>query len=162
VHADGSVLLVYKARKYEGNVHGKMTIGAAKADHYQGPYRVLSEQPIFPPDRFHLEDPFVWKGENGYELIAKDMDGNLCGDKYGGIHACSSDGLNWSLTENPRAYSRTVAWDDGTVQRMGNLERPFLLFQDGRPTHLFAATADGTGGFQHASETWNMVIPIAP
>lgn len=40
---------------------------------------------------------------------------------------------------------------------MGNLERPFLLFEEGRPTHLFAATSDGTNGFMMRSicGTWS-------
>lgn len=162
VHEDGSVLLIYKARRYEGNEHGKMTIGAARADHFEGPYRVVSEGPVFPPERFHLEDPFIWKTEDGYAMIAKDMDGNVCGEKYGGIQAVSRDGLNWELADRPRSYSRTVTWDDGTVQTLGNMERPFLLFQDGRPTHLFAAVSDGKKGFADALNTWNMVIPITP
>lgn len=162
VDKDGSTLLVYKARKYEGFSHGQMTIGGATADHYDGPYQVMTEEPIFPPDRFHIEDPFIWKTNDGYELIAKDMEGTLCGEKHGGIHAISPDGLNWNLSSSPKAYSRTVLWDDGTLQTMGSLERPFLLFQDGKPTHLFAATADGPGGFRRASNTWNMVIPLKP
>lgn len=162
VHEDGSILLIYKARKYEGHTHGQMTIGVAGADSFEGPYRVLSDEPVFPPERFNIEDPFIWKTENGYELIAKDMEGTLCGEKHAGIHACSADGRSWRLFEQPKAYSRRVTWDDGEVQLMGNLERPFLLFQNGRPTHLFAATADGSGGFRNASNTWNMVIPIAP
>ncbi|MBB6729444.1 glycoside hydrolase family protein [Cohnella zeiphila] len=161
VHEDGSALLVYKARRYEGRSFGKMTLGVAAAERYAGPYRVLTDAPIFPEDRFHVEDPFIWKSENGFELIAKDMDGTLCGEKHGGIHARSSDGLEWRLSEQPKAYSRTVRWDDGSVRTMGSFERPFLLFQDGEPTHLFAATADGPGGFRHAADTWNMVIPIA-
>lgn len=161
VHEDGSVLLLYKARRYEGNIHGGMTIGAAWADYYNKPYKVVSEDPVFPPSTFNLEDPFVWKCDSGYELIAKDMEGNLCGEKHGGIHAYSSDGLRWQLADNPKAYSREILWDDGTTSRMGNLERPFLLFQDGIPTHLFAATADGQGEFS-GSNTWNMVIPIGP
>lgn len=161
VHEDGSVLLIYKARKYEGNVHGGMTIGVAKADHFTGPYKVVKEGPVFPPE-FNLEDPFIWKTSEGYELIAKDMDGNICGEKHAGIHAYSKDGLDWHLFEDPKAYSRDITWNDGTTQRMGNMERPFLLFQDGKPTHLFAATADGPGGFKNATMTWNMVIPIAP
>lgn len=161
IQEDGSVLLIYKARQYEGNTHGKMTIGAAWAEHYDAPFRILSEDPVFPPSLFHLEDPFIWKTESGYNLIAKDMDGRVCGEKHAGIHACSSDGLHWELNSNPKAYSRTVAWDDGSSITMGNLERPFLLFRDGRPTHLFAAVADGSGGFRNASNTWNMVIPIA-
>lgn len=160
IHQDGSVLLIYKARRYEGNLHGNMTIGAAWASHCQGPYRVMQEGPVF-PEGFHLEDPFVWRSEDGYELIAKDMDGNLCGEKHGGIHALSPNGLDWRLAPQPKAYSRTVRWQDGRVATMGSFERPFLLFQNSRPTHLFAATADGPGGFAQARNTWNMVVPLA-
>lgn len=162
VRGDGSVLLVYKARRYEGTAYGKMTIGVSSAEHFKGPYRVLSEEPVFPPDTFHIEDPFIWSTNEGYEMIAKDMDGTLCGEQHGGIHAVSPDGLSWALSDRARAYSRTILWDDGTVQKMGSLERPFLLFRDGVATHLFAAVADGPGGFRNASNTWNMVIPLAP
>ncbi len=160
VHPDDSVLLIYKARRYEGNGHGPMTIGAAYGDHYAGPYRVLNDEPLFPPDSFHIEDPFIWRTAEGYDMIAKDMEGSLCGEKYGGIHARSKDGMEWSLHEDPLAYSRTVVWDDGSVQTLGNLERPFLLIQNGQPTHLFAAVSDGKDGFMDATETWNMVIPL--
>ncbi|MDD9267297.1 glycoside hydrolase family protein [Paenibacillus sp. GCM10023248] len=159
VHEDGSVLLIYKARAYEGHEYSDMSLGAARADHYRGPYYAVSDEPIFPPSDIHLEDPFVWRTESGYEMIAKDMNGNVAGEKHGGIHARSVDGLKWQVSDNPKSYSRIVAWNDGTTQYMGNFERPFLLFREGQPTHLFAATADGTGGFS-GRNTWNMVIPI--
>lgn len=162
VHEDGSVLLIYKARRYEGNTHGGMTIGAARAEHYLGPYRVVSEGPIFPPEQFHLEDPFIWRTADGYELIAKDMDGRSCGEKYGGVHMRSRDGIRWEKMKEPLAYSRRIRWDDGEEQLLGNMERPFLLFRDGKPTHLFAAVSNGTNGFMDATETWNIVIPLAP
>lgn len=159
VHEDGSVLLIYKSRAYEGHRFGDMALGAAWADHYSGPYRSISEEPIFPPSDIHLEDPFIWRTETGYEMIAKDMNGNVGGERHGGIHAYSQDGLNWQIAEQPKAYSRLVNWDDGSTKLMGNFERPFLLFHQGKPTHLFAATADGEGDFSGGS-TWNMVIPI--
>lgn len=160
IHDDGSVLLIFKARKYVSNVHGDMTIGAAHADHWKGPYRVISDDPVFPPEQIHIEDPFLWQSGKGYELIAKDMDGHLTGERHGGVHAFSIDGVNWELAAEPQAYSRTVLWDNGSEQTMGNLERPFLLFQDGEPTHLFAAVSDGKHGFSDAQNTWNMVIPL--
>lgn len=160
VREDGSVLLIYKARRYEGNDFGQMTIGVAEAVHWSGSYKAISEKPVFPPDQFHIEDPFIWRTEDGYSLIAKDMDGTLGGEKHGGIQAFSVDGIQWEPSSKPQAYSRSVRWDDGSVQMMGSMERPFLLFQNGRPTHLFTATADGPGGFQQASNTWNMDIPL--
>ncbi|MFP5114655.1 glycoside hydrolase family protein [Bacillaceae bacterium C204] len=159
VHEDGSVLLIYKSRSYQGYKHSyHMSLGVAWAPHYLEEYSRFG--PIFSSDKIHLEDPFIWKTKDGYELIAKDMEGNICHEEHGGIHAFSKDGVDWTVFENPKAYSRKVLWDDGSVQTMGSFERPFLLFQDGQPTHLFAATADGPGGFEKATETWNMVIPL--
>lgn len=58
-----------------------------------------SEAPIL-PESVHLEDPFVWTdGEGGYMMIAKGMDGGVCGKKYGGIRATSRDGRKWSLDQ---------------------------------------------------------------
>ncbi|WP_211147064.1 glycoside hydrolase family protein [Paenibacillus dokdonensis] len=159
VRDDGSMLLIYKARRYEGHTYGKMTLGAAEADEAEGQYRVISEQPLFPPE-VHVEDPFIWRNGYGYAMIAKDMDGHLCGEKHGGILAVSDNGRNWQLADAKKAYSRKVLWDDGQERIMGSFERPFLLFQDGRPTHMFAAVADGPGGFREAQNTWNMVIPL--
>ncbi|WP_179090130.1 glycoside hydrolase family protein [Paenibacillus sp. FSL H8-0548] len=160
IREDGSVLLIYKARKYESNGHGQMTLGVAEASGIEGPYRVIHDSPLFPPEQFHIEDPFIWHTAEGYRMIAKDMDGHLCGEKHGGILAVSDDGTDWRLAESLKSYSRLVRWEDGTEQWMGSFERPFLLFQDGVPTHLFAAVADGSGGFRNAENTWNMVIPL--
>ena len=165
ISKDGSVLLVYKARaykekSYEGYLHGGMTIGVAYADNYLGSYVVKKDTAIFPPGKIHIEDPFIWETEEGYELIAKDMDGNICGEKYAGIHGFSENGTDWKVYEGIKTYSRKIRWDDGTEQVMGNLERPFILFQEGKPTHMFFATADGIGGFHNATNTWNMVIPL--
>ena len=46
------------------------------------------------------------------------------------------------------------------MEKQGQLERPFILFEDGKPAYIFFATMDGPGGFENASRSWNMVIPI--
>ncbi|WMT39072.1 glycoside hydrolase family protein [Paenibacillus sp. D2_2] len=160
VDESGSVLLIYKARRYVGNGFSDMALGAAWADHFEGPYRPLREEPIFPPSQIHLEDPFIWKTDDGYRMIAKDMTGDVCGERHAGIYAYSENGLDWKIADNPKAYSRKVIWENGSIKTMGNFERPFLLFEDGRPTHLYAATSDGEGNFS-GKNTWNMVIPLA-
>ena len=164
VQEDGSVLLIYKARAYVkppyvGLLHGPMTIGVASAPAPDGPFTVLKDETVFPAD-VDIEDPYVWKTEDGYQLIAKDMNGSICGEMHGGIQAHSEDGVNWIMEKGKLAYSRKVLWDDGQWQTMGSLERPFILFEDGKPTHIFFATADGPGGFSNATRTWNMVIPL--
>lgn len=164
VHDDGSAMLMFKSRKYtpEGK-HSAMMLGAAKASHYLGPYEVVGDGPVFSDTRMgEVEDPFVWKSGYGYEMVAKDMTGKLVGEKHAGIHARSKDGINWELAPKPKAWTRTLTWDDGTTSTQGQLERPFILFENGRPAFLFAATGDGPGGFANMSTSWNVAIPLVP
>ncbi len=158
----GKILLIYKSSPKDWNP--PLLLGVAESIHPQGKYKRLSNEPVF---HFHtsdekqndVEDPFVWWSGKQYELIMKDRFGHICGEEGGGIHAWSPDGVEWKLSQKVKAYSRTVKWDDGNSSLMANFERPFLLFENGKPTHLFAAT--GTGGKQWAFEkTWNMVIPL--
>lgn len=163
IHDDGSVLLLFKARRYEGTTHGRMMLGVARAPHYLGPYEVVGDEPVFSSTRFgEVEDPFVWKTAAGYEMVAKDMTGRLAGEKHAAIHARSADGIQWALADPPKAWSRTLRFDDGQIETMGQLERPFLLIENGRPTFLFAAAGDGPGGFANMTESFNLAIPLLP
>ncbi len=156
---DGSVLLVYKA---VANQKDLLRLGVAKAAHWAGPYERLRDEPIFRFDATgdHVEDAYVWRSGGQFELVMKDMKGGISGEKGAGIHATSKDGVDWTISKPALAYSRTVLWSDGTKTRQGSLERPQVLVERGRPTHLFLATADGPGGFDQATRTWNLVIPL--
>lgn len=159
---DGSVLLIYKSTAAEGE---KLRLGAARAVSFDSPYLRVKQEPIFDfaASGDHVEDPFVWHNGLHFELIMKDMNGGICGEKFGGVHAASPDGVNWIISEPPLAYSRTVRWDDGSVTVQGHLERPQMLIRDGKPTHFIAATANGTSVFdkQHPStRAWTIVIPL--
>jgi hypothetical protein len=163
VHADGSVLLVFKARRYlpDGS-HSPMMLGVARAPHFRGPYAVVGDGPVFGPDKLgEVEDPFVWQNaEGGYELIAKDMTGRIVGEKHAGVHALSQDGVQWRLAPRPKAWTRRLTFDDGKTEIMGQLERPFLLFENDRPAFLIGAVGDGPGGFAHMTKSGNIVIPL--
>lgn len=159
---DGGVYLMYKSS--QKNYDPPLLLGAAGAKTFLGPYERLSDKPLF---EFHtagqmdndVEDPFVWWAKDHYELIMKDRFGHICGEEGGGIHALSKDGIKWDLADPVKAYSRNVTWDDGTITKQGNFERPFLLFENGKPTHLFAATGAGSRPYQ-LERSWNMVIPL--
>jgi len=155
IAADGSVTLVFKCRRYlPSRTHSGMMLGVAQAPRPEGPYTVITPEPIFGgPGQAELEDPFAWRSSRGIEMIAKDMSGKICGQSGGGIAAWSPDGKQWHIEESP-GWLRDVQWSDGTSSRLGSAERPFVLFENGRPTHLFLAVADGPGGFEHASRTW--------
>ncbi len=158
----GKILLMYKSSPC--NSAPPLLLGVAGAESPTGPYKRLSDAPIFRFDTDadkdnDVEDPFVWWNGHGYELIMKDRFGHICGEEGGGVHGFSTNGVDWTLSDPVKAYSRTVVWDDGTTTIQANFERPFILFEDGRPAYLFAATGTGRGPWQF-EKTWNMVIPL--
>lgn len=163
IQEDGSVMMIFKGRTYVGNdKFSDMALGMAYAPSIEGPYTVLNNgQPIFQVDgQGEAEDPFLWKDSRGYHAIFKDHVAKFTGEKGGGVMAHSPNGIQWTIDKDPKAYSRTVEWEDGKVEMQGQLERPFLLFENGKATHAFFATMNGAGGFDNATQSWNMVIPI--
>jgi hypothetical protein len=157
VRDDGKVVLFYRSNTPEG-----LRIGVAGADSFEGPYRRLSDDPVL---RFeggdYVEDPYVWWAEDHYEMLAKDMLGGITGELHAGAHFRSDDAIHWTPMDPPKAYSRTVSFENGDMIQLGCLERPQLLFdKQNRPLCLFAAAGDGPGGFHQASNTWNISIPL--
>ena len=158
---DGSILLLYKSTTDD---RSRLQYGVALATQFDGPYERLREDPIQwnEDPKISYEDAFVWRKDDKYHVIFNDMTGRITGEDHAGGYAESANGIDWVLGQNPKAYSRTVRWSDGTSTIQGSLERPQLILQNGHPTHLVCATADGPGGFSRASHTWNIVIPLAP
>jgi hypothetical protein len=160
VHADGSVLLMFKSRAYKENRHGPMHIGIAKADSVDGKFTVLNnEQPIFNQlGDGAAEDPFMWNDERGYHVLFKDQKGLYTQEIGAGVLAHSGDGINWTIDRDPKAYSRTIEWDDGSVEMLAQMERTFLLFENGKPAFMFNATMiGGSYGFENGIASSNIV-----
>lgn len=168
VHADGSCVLMYKTRTYrkppydidDGDMFSAMKLGVMHAPHYLGPYTRLVDEPLFCDMPGTLEDPFLWSTGKGYAMIAKDWSGTYTGDVGSLVYAASPDGVHWTMHEKP-ACSRKVLWQDGIKRIMGNMDRPFLLFDGDEATHLFVATNDGReAGFSTLTRSWNACIPL--
>ncbi|WP_319481352.1 glycoside hydrolase family protein [uncultured Draconibacterium sp.] len=163
IKEDGSVVLLFKGRGYkeDGIKHSDMSIGVATAPGFDGKYTVQGDGPLFSIDNFgEIEDPHLWSDKNGYHMLAKDQRGQISGHKHDGILAHSEDGINWVVDKNPLAYTKKVKWDNGKTIQQGQLERVFVLVENGKPTHLFFATMDGPGGFGNSTKSWNMVVPL--
>lgn len=163
IKEDGSVVMLFKGRNYkeDGLTHSDMSIGVATAPSFEGPYEVVGDEPLFSMEKFgEIEDPCLWSDANGYHMLAKDQRGLITGGQGDGLLAHSENGIDWVIDENPKAYTKTVKWDNGETIKQGQLERPFVFVEDGKPTHLFFATMDGPGGFGNGTKTWNMVIPL--
>ncbi len=150
---DGRIFLYYRS-------YG-LRIGLAVAEHFDGPWRRFDEPVINADGQSPIEDMFVWWDDGQFHLIAKDLSdgGRLCGQNHGGVYATSDDGMKWTF-HREIAYSRLIRWDDRSETLQGCMERPQLLFEDGKAICLYAATGDGPGGFNNCTRTWNIAIPL--
>jgi hypothetical protein len=157
VTPDGTMLLYYRS-----NTPAGCKIGVATAEHPLARFERLRDDPILEAESDRgIEDPFVWHDGVRYQMIAKDLTGKISGAFGNGVHATSADGVSWVLSDPALAWSRTITWVDGTTETVGCLERPQLLIgNDGEPTHLLCAMADGPGGFRNATRSWNQVIRL--
>lgn len=159
IHEDGSVLLIYKSAPVpypERNKNGTMRFGVAKADHYLGPYKRVTEDNkiIIKPIDTNVEDPYVWYDGTKYLMLAKCMNESITGEHGAGFIATSKNGIDWETPKNPIAYSKEVELSDGSKQKMPKLERPQVLLENGIPTYVFFACRNSK------SEIFNIVRPI--
>jgi hypothetical protein len=147
---DGRVMLYYKGVT-RLTVHA---IGLAIADRFDGEYKRVSDQPL--NMGIGAEDPFIWVEKGTFKALMLDHDRKYSPDKEI-FFATSDDGIKWQVPEKAIAVSRNVRMADGTVQRMYKTERPHVLMENGKPTHVFFAVSGTQNG---QSSTWNMVVPL--
>ena len=163
---DGETYMIYKSR---AGASLPLKLGIAHADDPAGPFERLSDHPIlqFEDSDYHMEDPFVWyDADRGvFCLIAKDDVKNgshgITGEWGAGFYAECSNCMDFAIAPDPKVYSRTVTWEDGSTTVQGNLERPSLLFDEtGTPTHLFCASGHGSAPYGFDDPTFIVCIPL--
>lgn len=154
-HPDGRYWLYYKSwntYEYESapknaRIKGNRKYGLAIATHPDGPYIKHPDNPIvdFSADGTNrqLEDAFLWRQDNKIKLIARDM-GFF--DHHVGLYSESTDGIHWpdpqiAYYEADHYISQPPA--PAHLSRYGRFERPQLLIQQNKPTHLFTTSQGG-------------------
>jgi len=152
---DGKYWLFYKSwntaeyQQAKGAVRGNRKYGLAKADHPAGPYRRVSERPVIDfSDQINnaqIEDAFVWKEQNTFYMIARDM--GFFNHEFG-LLLSSKDGLKWSVPRVSYLAMKDYVMEPpprAHLKRFGRLERPMLLLDPvtEKPQFLFGATQGG-------------------
>lgn len=164
IREDGSVLMVFKARRYKTFEPGPFTLGVATAKHYSEPFDFVTEEPFVGEYGFDVEDPHLWMTDKGkYALLAKDFSGELSGKACGGFYLESDDGLTWDFTQAQPAYGLKLPFKGGKVREMGHMERvSAVLDENNKLTHLtFAVMKDGRRNSFSGTDSYTIVVPVA-
>jgi hypothetical protein len=130
---DGRVLLLFR--------DAPLRVYMAAAEHYQGPYDVVNDN-VWPDGK--LEDFYLFKTNDHYHLICEDNEGAVCGHVRWGIHLCSDNGVNDWRKYNPVViYDHDIHYENGQTLHCVRRERPQLLIENGKITHLITGVYDG-------------------
>ena len=151
---NGQYWLYYKSwnpEEYEHpvdpKIRGNRKYGLAVADKLEGPYKKYKGNPIIDYSKFgnnrQLEDANVFMENGNYYLLARDM-GRF--DHQVGIILESEDGIHWS--EPKISYFGVSHYIDQPprtphLHKYGRFERPQILMEEGKPTHLFVTSQGG-------------------
>jgi len=166
--ARGNVTVLYRTDIGVGVGASPMAslIGIATAPSWRGPYSLAGDMggsltnAQYPFDE--NEDPFLWQTPRGFHAL---FHSNTWGDsrhtvhpvaQYAGRLAFSADGVRWRYSEVP-PYNGTIRWANGTESVFSRVERPVLLFADGRPTHLI----NGAQRYSNDDYTFTLVRTVA-
>ncbi|CAF1400850.1 unnamed protein product [Didymodactylos carnosus] len=165
--SNGSIMLAFTA----GYCHsGKEFIGVAIADHFLGPYRLTSDQPILPTPWYCVagfgEDAFLWQDIRGsFHILYHGM----CYAPFDAKHAFSVDGINWKLSKND-PYSYLVEYIDGDSNLSSissqtlyiRMERPQLIFNETNqaPILIVNGVCENLQCLNKPGKTWTLIRPI--
>jgi len=152
-HPNGQYWLYYKSwntKDYEtatGPIKGNRKYGLAIAEKLEGPYIKYKGNPVIDfskkGDNKQFEDAFVWRQNNLFKMIARDMG---IYNHEDGIIMQSKDGIHWS--EPKIAYYGADKYIQQPppppyLKKYGRFERPQILFLNGKPAYLFTTTQGG-------------------
>ncbi len=132
------------------NEHGKvklmfrnaqLRVLIAEAATYKGPYKIVNEN-VWPDCR--LEDFYLFKANKQYHMICEDNVGGVSGHERWGVHLYSANGTDdWKKYAPLIVYNHTIGLENDSVIHCIRRERPQLLIQDNKITHIITSVYDG-------------------
>jgi len=159
---DGSYLMIYKAvgKRRPLPFGGPVVHLTATSDSPTGPFRKQMKPTfVIEGSDFPAEDPYVWCENDKFYALVKDMKGAFTQRGKSLALFESTNGLDWSLAKHCFAMGLELCWESGKMEQMSNLERPQLLFEQGRPIALLLAAGKmGDDGVMECS--YNVQVPL--
>lgn len=133
-----------------GSIKGNRKYGLVVSDSLLGPYKRIPENPIVDfsnlGDNKQVEDAYIWLDSKGYHMLMRDMGFY---NHTVGLYFDSEDGIHWGEPKigwfGLNAYVKEPT-PPANLKKYGRLERPQLLFKNGKPAYLFNAAQGGAFG----------------
>ncbi len=144
VEPNGAIKLMYRDTT--------LRICVAVADSSDGKFRTVNDN-VWPAAK--LEDFYLFKTHGNYHIICEDNVGEVTGHMRWGAHLQSKNGGDGCAATPVPLYTHDIARPDGSLLKCVRRERPQLLIQDGRVTHLITAVYDGTN-------SWSQPVALLP
>ncbi len=145
VEPSGAVKLMFR--------DAALRVSVATAPAYNGVYTVVNPD-VWPRSR--LEDFYLFSVAGQYHLICEDNTAGVTGHERWGAHLVSANGIDgWRPFAAVVAYDHDIAFTNGTVLHCTRRERPQLLIEDGKITHLITAVYDG-------KNSWSQPVALVP
>lgn len=142
---DQQIKLIYR----DENLKVKIAV----APEFKGPYS-LANSNVWP--QAMLEDFYLFKTNGFYHLICEDNVGKVTGHIRWGAHLISENGIdNWKVFETPIVYDHTILKTTGDTLHCVRRERPQLLIQQNKITHILTGVYDGT-------RSWCQPVELVP
>jgi len=142
---DEGVKLIYR--------DAPLRIFIAESTNYKGPYEIVNNN-VWPEHK--LEDFYMFKKNAQYHLICEDNVGGISEHERWGVQLVSENGINqWQRYDPVVVYDHEILYTDGTRLHCTRRERPQLLIQENKLTHLITGVYDG-------KNSWCQPVAIAP
>ena len=139
------VLLMYR--------DAPLRVFVAQSDNYKGPYAIVNDN-VWPEHK--IEDFYMFKMKNSYHFICEDNVGGISGRERWGVHLSSKNAIDqWSKYDSLIVYDHDIPFTDGTVLHCERRERPQLLIENNKITHLITGVYDG-------NNSWCQPVALSP
>jgi hypothetical protein len=113
----------------------------AESASYDGPYEVVNDN-VWPQCK--LEDFYLFKSGGNYHFICEDNVGEVSGHVRWGVNLVSHNGVDgWKKYDPVIVYDHDIHYDTEEVLHCVRRERPQLLIENGKITHLITGVYDG-------------------
>jgi len=142
---DHSIKLLYR--------DAPLNLYLAEADNLQSPFSIKNDK-VWSDDK--IEDFYLFKMNDLYHFISEDNRGGISGHERWGVHLYSENGIDqWKKYDPLVVYDHELIYNNGDTLHCTRRERPQLLIQEGKITHLITAIYDG-------NNSWCQPVALIP